>query len=496
MTSYNRKSERILSVADVETTEIKHWQIPRTKFWGFYDGKTYRCFASSQAFARFLRQSQSRYLILHHANFDIIQLLVDGIQVVLLNSHNGKLILSSYAGHTFLNSFAVFPVSLGSIFAAFGYRKRSLDDLKRRNYDDCVLGLECFQKLDAAFEEITGISTIRKHTIAAASFAAAEKVAGRMPKCLQFEQAYRGGRVEVFDLREMKASCFDINSSYPFSIVDAPRESYLLHLEARTGDWHSPFFQASETERLIFPNGRFDTWIYQDVWEKYVEPYAQKTSVRVKHRFKVESLRWFEPIKPLILDVFDLKRKHKGDAIALACKLFLNSMYGRIGLRGERETARFTDNIPDGDDVLFYKVGRRFLCFKKTYVEPRSHFPLAAYITDNARGRLFQAIKRNGAAYCDTDSIYTPRKIFAGNKGDNIGQWKCEGRETFQATNVKDYVFGGEQVLKGGSHFLQWTLKQFASGSTAREINRERKTSLQKRIVLDNGETMPLITKP
>lgn len=485
---------RKLAVADVETSQITEGELPRTKFWGFFDGATYRRFKTTAEFCKFLRQSQEAFLILHHSNFDVIQLLVDGAEVEIVKSHNGKLIVSSYRGQTFLNSYAVFPVSLGSIFSAFGYEKTALTNLAKRNYEDCVNGLECFLKLDAAFETVAGVSAIHSHTIASAAFRAAEKVAGRLPKCLQLENAYRGGRVDAFDLRKHDASYFDINSSYPFSIMDAPTKSKLLRVRVTTRDWHCPFFDADERERLLFPNGTFETWIYSDVLERYVLPYAEATRVKIVERFPVASLSWFAPIKPLIANVYRLKQDHAAtkDAVYMACKLFLNSLYGRIGLRGERETARFMDSIPNKDDVTFYKIGKRFLVFAKVYEEPRSNFPLAAYVTDNARGRLFQGIKRSGALYVDTDSIYTERRRLGLRVGAALGEWKFEDRQPFQALNVKDYVFGKHEVLKGGSEFTEWTLKRFASGKTPRLVARERQTELQKRRVLPSGATEPI----
>jgi len=457
---------------------------------------------------------------------------VDGARdIKILKSHNGRLIKCALQNHYLLNSFSCFPVALKKIFAAFGFEKTDLSQLAKRNYEDCVNGLKCFLELDALFQTLVSVSPLRRGTIAATGFGAAEKFAGRMPKDLRFLPAYRGGRVEVFDTRQANCAFYDIHSSYPQSFIDAQETETLLHVRVKTRDWHCPLFDASNNEMLLFPNGTFDSWVYQSTWEKYIEPYAEKTSIKVLKKSKID-FRWLCELKELVRKIYDKKAASDG-AVELCCKLLLNSLYGRIGLRGESERVRILDYRPDGDDITIYFLGRkRWLAFDKIERESRSNFPYAAFITDNGRGRLFQSFKRNSPLYGDTDANATRIKLsgFAETIGNGLGEWgtffyylcntcgeyfvpwgecpkghalKRNGQknytktnrqvvEPFRAVNVKDYTWGGKEVRKGGSEKTIWTMKKFAAGESATHVVRTRKTGLRKRLVMPNGETMPL----
>lgn len=487
------KEQKDYAIIDVETTLIRDGEIPKTKFWGYADISGYKKFQTSNALLRFLEKTEPK-TILHHTNFDVLQLLVDGAKdIQFLKSHNGKFITTKLGIHTLLNSYSPFPLAMRDIFAAFGYKKTDLGQLDKRNYDDCVLGLECFLKLDSIFTELVGVSPLQKGTIAGTGFGAAEAVAGKMPKDLRFLEAYRGGRVEVFDTRKAQLNGFDINSSYPRSFIEAPESDELWHIGVWTKDWHCPFFDEFSDDLLLFPNGKFTSWVYKSNWEKYIEPYAEKTRIKVLKKYKI-NLSWITRLKDLIHHIYDKKNISEG-AVKLACKLLLNSLYGRIGLRGSSERARFLDYKPDGDNITLYKIGKRWLSFDSVLREPRSNFPFAAYITDNARARLYQGFKLHIPSYGDTDSIYTKTKKedFRLVVGRGLGEWSHTGYGSFQARNVKDYVWKNAEVLKGGKGKTVWTLKRLASGKGAVEVVKTRKTELRKRIVLPNGETIPIV---
>jgi hypothetical protein len=483
---------RPYAMIDVETTRIKGGERPRTKFWGFYDGKQYRRFETTKQFFKFLRQSPPMALM-HHANFDIVQMLVDGEDLKILRSHDGRLIRCQIGEHITINTYSCFPVRLENILKAYGYKKVSLSNLAKRNYGDCVDGYDAVLRLDAEFVAICGVSPLERGTIASTGFHAAEKFAGKMPKDLRFLEAYRGGRVEVYDTRTIHCSKYDINSSYPASILLCPHKSVLLKLKVKCGDWFCPFYDAKNSDMLLFPNGEFTTWIYQDVFERYIQPNMRNTRVKVLSRHPID-FTWLNGLKPMMKDVYELKNKSEGGRKE-AAKFLLNSTYGRMGLRGESERARVFNFPVDGDDIRCDYLGKnRWMVFDKVERECRSNFPYAAYITDNARGRLYEAFVKNEAIYGDTDSLFSRagKNRFQGRIGNDCGEWKFEHRETLEARNIKDYTFGDEEVRKGGSHFVLWSMKQYASGEPARDVTRERRTGLRKREVMPDGSTNPL----
>lgn len=486
------------AVIDVETTKIKKGERPRTKFWGYADSKGYKRFETTEKLIKFLEKEPAK-ILLHHSNFDIIQLLVDGVfDISIIRSHAGKLIRCGRGQHTFQNTLTTFPVSLKQIFHAFGYEKTELSNLAKRNYEDCVNGLDCFLKLDSLFFDLVGVSPLQVGTVAGTTFRAAEKHAGKMPKNTDYLVAYRGGRVEVFSTVRQMASKLDIHSSYPRSFLEAPRTDELLYVEVKTRDWHCPLFEAKTEDLLFFPNGRFRSYVFRSNWERYIEPFAEKTSIRILHREKLD-FTWLCELNELVRTIYRQKSEAKSDGVKLCCKFLLNAFYGRIGLKGESERARILDAEPDGDDITYYSLGKnKWIAFDTVQRETRSNYPFAAYITDNARARIYRAFKRNNPLYGDTDSIFTPikRSEFKEPISPDCGDWGYEGRKMFAARNVKDYEWNGEDVVKGGTpgkEFLTWTFKTFASGKTVTAMIRQRQGTLRKRIVLPSGETEPIV---
>lgn len=512
----NEIEQREFAVIDCETSLIKDSEIPRTKFWGYADSRGYEYFRTTEKLLKFLKGQEPKTL-LHHSNFDVIQLLIDGTRLEILKSHDQRLIKCKMQNHILLNSLSCFPVALKKIFKAFGFTKTDLGELRKRNYEDCVNGLKCFMELDQVFQELVLVSPLNRGTIAATGFAAAEKFAGKMPKDLRFLEAYRGGRVEVFDMRKLNCSNYDIHSSYPQSFMECPGNDELWRVRVKTRDWHCPLYDTSNTDMLLFPNGVFESYVFRSNWERYIEPNSENTSIRILSRDRID-FSWIVQLRELVKTIYEKKRISEG-AIELCCKLLLNSLYGRIGLRGESERARILDYRPDADDITVYPLGKkRWLAFDKIERESRSNFPFAAFITDNARARLFAAFKRNDPAYGDTDSIFTTvtKQRFNETRGDGLGEWGDKGHsEPFEAFNVKDYRHGcfacyhtgkvnGKKcetchgtkfigVRKGGDEHTIWTLKQFARGKTAQLITRTRQTGLRKRIVNQNLTTDPLV---
>lgn len=518
------------AVLDVETTMIREDEYPSTLFWGYADDEGYKSFPTTKSLLQFLRSAKPR-IILHHSNFDVLQLLLDGAPISIRRTHNARLIRCGIYKQQLLNSYSVFPLPLASIFECFGFKKSPLTckahsprknenyllretrerdsescpscriALEKRNYEDCCDGLTSFLRMDEIFSKLIGISPLAKGTIAGTSFAAAQECAGeKMPVELDFLESYRGGRVEVYNTNKASCDKYDINSSYPFAFLECPKTDELLCVQVSTKDFFCPLFDASIDDSLVFPNGRFVSWVYRSNLEKYLEPYWEKTSIKVLKR-KTIDFTWLKQVVPLIEKLYRKKNesKERGDkAVETASKLLLNSMYGRIGLKGESERCRILDYFPDREDSTVFPLGRkRFLCFDTVFRETKSNYPFAAFITDNARARLYRAFVGSSAWYGDTDSVITPsgKKHFrdAEESGSGIGQWKHEGREVFKANNVKDYFWGEDEIRKGGAGFTQWTLKTMAAGKTPRQIQRERISELRKRVTTFSGVTEPLV---
>lgn len=492
-----------LAVADVETTRLAHGQRPRTLFWGLaIDGEDYRRFDTTAQLWNFLARYREPLCLYSHHDYDQVQALVDGAPLRVGDVRSGRILRSKIGNrHEWRNSHALFPSSLAEILRACGFEKPALDELEARNVADTVDALEAFKRCAEQYEALWGIQPLGSKYLTAAScaFAAAEKVSGKLPRYVEDRQYYRGGRVEAFRVGECgRADAWDINSSYPASFLDAPATDALVICDVDVrGDGPGPLcWITSDEDKLLFPAGRFRTAVWASNYERYIRPHGAVKAVRTERVIPCD-FRWIVDLQDTVRSAYGLRlaAKARGDgAFAYAAKIGLNSIYGRLGLKAEREIAITDDRIPEGEDVTYYRIKSGYLSFKKIHSDPAANYLFASYITDNARARLYDGLMRaqGEPLYCDTDSIYLRAGSgFPMRQGDELGAWKHEGTACFSVYSVKDYTFGEKTVRKGGDEQYQWTLRRAAGGKSAALVQKTRISEYDKRDVLGDGSTLP-----
>lgn len=498
---------RRLAVADVETTNLKDGEKPQTKFWGLkIDGEEYKRFETTKALFAYLRDYPIPLTIYHHHDFDILQCLSDGSGLRISEVRNGRVLQShGPSHHEWRNSHALFPSPLAEILESCGFEKPGLDDLEARNYADTEYTLQAFKMLAADFYKIWGVDPLcgRYLTAASMAFASAEIAAGPLPLHLQNRDSYRGGRVEAYRVGPCgPADCYDINSSYPASFRDCPKVDYLYYLDCVVDtDGPCPFFALDENEeKLIFPKGRFHTAVWGSNYERYIKPHGGIKTLKIKERIKVD-FAWIQRVRERIEHAYALRAVAKAEgksSLAYSAKIGLNSIYGRLGMKDEREIALFAKSVASGNDVQYYPLGDAgFLSFRKIHTRPKANYLFASFITDNARARLYDGMRKAGdALYCDTDSIYIPKgRVFPLPCGSGLGEWKYEATEPLTVISAKDYTFGTKTVLKGGKASYQWTLKKVLGGKVVKEVRKQRRSVYDKREILPGGRTLPLYFK-
>jgi hypothetical protein len=531
---------RTPALVDVETTLITHGHAPRTRFWGLSVlGEDYRRFATTGELLLYLRQRTDGLLIFHHHDFDAIQIIRDDPDPLQIQRVRGGRIITSGLGiHRLSNSYALFPAALAAILDATGHKKKPLsceahdallakaiiggsaDAAKKydrtfdrcrdcqqaladRNFSDCEEGLDALLTLREQWTEGFGVDPFKHSTAAGVAMAAAKKVAGAMPVDLTHREAYRGGRTEAFRVGKVGAvDVFDVCSSYPASIAEASDKDTLMHVVMQIPDGTNipPIFDAKRDDGLFFPKGRVETWGYESSLTKLPFP------MRVIERYPVD-LSWLHAIAPTVADWYEQKRTAP-PALAFCLKINLNSLYGRFGLRPEREIVKYETLEPSGECTWYKLREGRYLVFR--IVTPEKHkanYPLAAYVTDKARFRLYdgmQEVEAQGfVAYCDTDSIMGAGE--PSNQGVGLGQWKREPSRTLKITSVKDYEYqhlsgcvcrecGGavpkvKEKRKGGKRSLTWSLRRALGGKGALAVEKRRITPYGKRMVFEDGST-------
>lgn len=548
-------TERKIAVADVETSALTPGEAPRTFFWGLQvEGEDYREFRTTRELWAFLRE-RPELLVYCHRDYDMIQALVDGEELRIGLVRHSRLLQAHGPGTVeWRDSHALYPSPLKEILESAGFKKpplperlreaRTFEDLspadrellRERNRADTSDAIVAFRKIADAYERSFGIYPFGGEVLTAAScsFRASELVAGKLRADLRHREVYRGGRVEAFwvsptGTESRDATYWDINSSYPYAFTDAPKEDYcyVLDVELKKTDRPTPFFELTETRRkLLFPSGKFRTAVFASNYERYIAPHGAVKSVKAVACYRVD-LRWVQRVAELVRRAYAqrLEAKKRGDgATSYAIKIALNSIYGRLGMKAGRQVAIVKDRVAQDSVVDYYRLpGGKKLNFVTVFTRPRAHYLMAAWITCNARARLYDALARcSRPLYCDTDSILLEagEKFPLRESPTRLGGWKHESEKDgpLIVHSAKDYELQGEVTRKGykpcptcrgtgkhdaapceecdgtGSAMLTWTLKGAldARRGTCERSVRTRKSAYDKREVRADGSTMAL----
>lgn len=275
-------------------------------------------------------------------------------------------------------------------------------------------------------------------------------------------KAYFGGRTEIFkmvydngihydksgkkildkkarDYKKGTLNYYDINSLYPFCMqnLDTPttfkyntktfkeNELGIYHCIVETPkDLHIPILGTNIKGKFIFPLGTF-----QGYWCSNELNYA------IKHGYKITSIiegRIFENggkvFKPFVDYFYNKRLKTNKPAEKIILKLILNSLYGRMGMDLEKEQLHL-EKREIGEKLhseIVTPSGKKYrFTTTEEEIDSFSHVAIGAFITAQARITLYEAFKKvDFDVYnCDTDSIFTPRKLKTGNK---LGELKLE----------------------------------------------------------------------
>lgn len=530
-----------LAVVDVETTMILPGDRPRTLFWGaFVEGEGYRRFPTTAALDRWLGQRKDRLTLLHHHDFDPIQWIMDGFALTIRTVRGSRILRgTTHDGrHTWKNTLALFPSSLAEILRSCGLKKPDLgcldhadvlarakagdpaavrrhadlvlrrcrecrDTLRERNRADCEDAFTAFGIMDAKIADLTGVHPLDRGTAAGVAMAAAERELGKLPIDLAHHETYRGGRTEAYRIGACgTATAWDIASSYPASMALCPPRDRLLRLRVKVEESSTPgtpFYDASEHDKLIFPAGEFETYCYESNLALIEDAPGTRIKVRTLESHDVD-LGWLRAAGGLASLWYTRRataKREGDDALSFGLKIQLNSLYGQLGLRPDMTRAVTCDRLPNFDSLEYMEMpSGQFLAFAPGKRNPhKANYPFASYVTDNARARLYCGMRDIAADggdvfYCDTDGILAAGGAPHG-RGGNLGGWQKEGEADLTVGTVKDYVFGEKIKRKGGARSNIWTIREALTRGKVRLVTRDRLTEYDKRIVADDGSTTP-----
>ena len=320
--------------------------------------------------------------------------------------------------------------------------------------------------------------------------------------------AYFGGFVRAFRQGDFKGSysVIDISSSYPNVMSKRlyPSELYAWQYDLdidQAAEWlkrdciiaevelytDEPIYPVREAGRIEYPTGTL---------RAHVASASLKYAITRGHLRRIHTAQLWRsgrPFKEWVKywwGIRDYLKLNDEPEKAKLCKLLMNSLYGRLGMRVARpvieEDARAqetryeyglvpVDALPDGivtalpsgghmelqgrqyvpytDTTL---LGRRTVAVEGT--EPPLSVPhLSAHITDYARIDLWQKIRSLGMGnvfYADTDSCIIPTskvpRSMRRQEAPKLGQWSVrEEGEGLQVFGEKLYILHGHTTASG-----------------------------------------------
>lgn len=251
-------------------------------------------------------------------------------------------------------------------------------------------------------------------------------------------RTYFGGRFEILKRGFVgKAYLYDINSAYPYAITRIPDltngkwiNQKSIHKNSKIGffriladipdDKHVPPFPFRANKNILFPSGKFETYVTLDELKAYES--SKHYKILDSYQFIPHSKKY--PYKEFIESMYQKRQelKQNNDPMQQPIKIILNSIYGKTGQK------------------INHIIGNLF------------NPVIFAFITGFTRAKLYEFVRKNDlereiVAFA-TDSICTTRKLDINSR--KLGQFSYEGKsdDTFYLQNGF-YRFNGKWKQRG-----------------------------------------------
>jgi len=472
----------------------------------------YRRFTDAEQFYDLLeaysKQGSKLYCFAHNIGYDWS---ITGIHKTLIGHDWGTNTIADRKGNTvikytkgahtilMIDTLNFFKMPLSALATAFNLEKGSVDfrHVKEKSLEDyCKNDVYILNEVMRKWRNVLLENNFGafKPTIASQALAIFKQLylnepiktnQGLNQKQLE-RQAYYGGRTEAAFIGNYQGKIWnlDINSAYPSVMrdnkfpVEFVKECLKPKIEDVTNldnkhccfaeveiDTRKPYYPKHENDRLLFPVGRFVTWLCEPELKVAIE---NKHVRRIKRLFVYKARLLF---KDYVTELYRKRRaaiENQNPALALIYKYLLNSLYGKFGeYRKEWQPKRENGGHADGSEYvgdiesLTVKKVIHFGGLEYEYVkkEGATHsFPLiSAFVTSYLRVKMLQAMQIAGNRnwiYCDSDSLYVTdlgkHNLDPFISDSKLGYWKIEKIGiNMVIRGLKDYLFAGEEKLKG-----------------------------------------------
>jgi len=478
--SLNAQKVRV-GAFDVETDHFENPDNPKFVLGVTFDGERFRVFDRSDRMQIYLLSRKSPPIwVSHNLFFDLWFTFRERI-FELTETFNSKpryVIVRTHQNRTkrFIDLANFYPFSLEKIGKYIGLPKLKCEDVGYNPKDKTRLIEYCKRDAEIAYYaykrilENTGESWVV--SLPHLAFKVWRRKFLRHPVKRYSDEnlraGYFGGRCEYFYLGEVKnVYYYDFNSLYPSvcwenefpteierDLTQDVDKIVCAKIRVKTDIDFYPLIpiRYGKDRKLLFVNGYIETWLYQPELTKLHE---------LGYDYEVLDAYIGYDRYPIFRDFVDhfynerLKAKANGDRFAdLKNKLIMNSLYGKFAQRKiVKKHIGYINEIIIDDGFTFEtgeQIGDVVVYFNQVYeieqIDSRYAPYISALITSYARVKLYDAITRYKAYYCDTDSIFTHYRIKSSRE---LGELKFEGYGDLHIYGAKFYRFNGDRKMKG-----------------------------------------------
>lgn len=300
-------------------------------------------------------------------------------------------------------------------------------------------------------------------------------------------ESFHGGRTEAFYIGKLlqdSIKVYDINSMYPYVMRNNYYPTYakyvykkmkiskLKHLikyycviakvKLKTND---NMYAYKYNGRLVFPTGTFISVLTtpEIIYALNHNHIKQIYDVVLYSRGKI-----FSSYVDFFYRQKQYYKKIKNKPYETLTKLYLNSLYGKFGQRGYKQSVdiNYTSEIEKRERIIDLETGKvvwKTQLINTTIIDEDDKSPIhtsvviSSHVTAYARVHLFSLIKkagRNNVYYCDTDSLFINVKAEKRLKDEIhetvLGKLKLEKQpHNLRIYGLKDYEIDGKATLKG-----------------------------------------------
>ena len=282
-------------------------------------------------------------------------------------------------------------------------------------------------------------------------------------------KAYAGGRVECFRSGHYpKVYDYDINSLYPAMMRTAkfpfgtPIRA-LKFVEDLTGVYQVRFRQDDRTiPPVLWEKDKIDGLVFVYEGEGHFFDAELRLAKEKGVVFEViKGYVWTRSLplfKEFVDHYYKLRMENKDNALGYACKLILNSLYGKFAQREKKSTIKRLSGeelkeaiLDDNTQVKLYNPEHGLYEITRDRRITHRIINLSAQITSMARAKLGREIFAHAGTivYCDTDSIHLTEPLPSKVISQRLGDWKLEDEGEGIYTGRKQYYINGRIRFKG-----------------------------------------------